>query len=199
MDVRKAVPRAPLTRGLLAERALAIIDRDGLDALTMRRLAADVGVKASSLYNHVSGRDELLDGAVRLMRSEMRLPEQPGEDWREALTAIYAEYLRVLARHPNLVPLAGRRTEGPSGLEYLTGIGFGTRDAVDLWQSLTALVVGFAMFRSGFAESDERGLPDGLATPARRWREETCIEALGLLMDAYEPRRRTDAAAEGEL
>ncbi|MCV2395203.1 TetR family transcriptional regulator [Actinotalea sp. M2MS4P-6] len=192
--------RAPLTRALLVERALAIVDRDGLDALTMRRLAADLGVKAASLYNHVSGRDDLLDGAVRLVRAEMRLPEAPPDDWREMLGAIYTEYLRVLARHPNLVPLAGRRTPGEevSGLEYLTRVGFAPRDAVRLWQSLTALVTGFAMFRSGYAASDARGLPAGLADQAGAWREETCTEAVRLLMDAFEL-RRGGTAKENEV
>jgi AcrR family transcriptional regulator len=185
--------RAPLTRGWLIVRALAIVDRDGLDALTMRRLASDVGVRASSLYNHVSGRDDLLDGAVQLMRSEMTLPDPPPLDWREALTAVYIEYLRVLSRHPHLMPLAGRRSLEAelSGLEYLTRTGFDTSDAVELWQSLTALVTGFAMFRSGYVESDVRGLPEVLAEQARDWRIETCTDALRLLMDAYEPRRHS--------
>lgn len=182
----------PLTRALLFERALAIVDRDGLDALTMRRLAADLGVKAPSLYNHVSGKGELLDGALRLMRAQMRLAPTTPDDWTAALGEIFSEYRRVLAAHPQMVALAGERAGAGdrSGLEYLVEQGFTADDAIELWQTLTALVVGFAMFSSGFARTDTDGLPEEFVPDAAVWRDQTCDHALQVVMESYEARRR---------
>jgi AcrR family transcriptional regulator len=177
----------PLTRQLLCERALAIVDAEGLDALTMRRLAADVGVKAPSLYNHVTGKDDLIEGALRVMRSEFRPPSPAADGWKALLAAIFSEYRRVLTAHPNMMSLAGRRLQGErdSGLDFLIAQGFTSEQAVELWQSLLAVVVGFSMFTSGYAQTDLRGLPDGFAR-AHQWRDETCHQALLAIMDAYE-------------
>lgn len=190
-----AVPPRPLTRAVLVEHALAIVDREGLEALTMRRLAADLGVRAPSLYNHVTGKDDLIAGVLTRVRAEMALPPDLPDDWMTVLGAIFGEYRRVLARHPRLVPLAGTRVDGGelSGLEYLTGQGFGTQDAVELWQTLTAMTVGFAMFASGAAASDTAGLPAAFLPDATIWRDETCDHAVRVVMASYEPRRRASA------
>ena len=63
--------RTPVTKDLLFRRALAIVDAEGLSALTMRRLAADLGVEAASLYHHVPNKQAVLDGAVSVMREDM--------------------------------------------------------------------------------------------------------------------------------
>lgn len=183
-------PVRALTADLLAERALAIIDEEGLEALTMRRLAADVGVKAPSLYNHVTGKDQLVDGALRVMRAEFRLPSPAPEDWKHLMVAIFTEYRRVLAAHPNMIPLAGRRLPGDrqsqSGLEYLTSQGFTTDESVEIWQSLLALAVGFSMFSSGQADTDTRGLPEPMQQRAAEWRDETFTRAALTLLSTYE-------------
>lgn len=181
-------PAQPLTRQLLFERALAIVDAEGLDALTMRRLAAEVGVQAPSLYNHVSGKDDLVDGALRVMRAEFRPPSPAPDDWKALLAAIFTEYRRVLASHPNMMPLAGRRLPGESdsGLVYLTSLGFSIDDAVEIWQSLLALTVGFTLFSSGHTATDTRGLPPALRDRADQWRDETVQHALLAVMERYE-------------
>lgn len=184
-------PSGPLTKEQLYERALAIVDDEGLESLSMRRLAADVGVKAPSLYNHVSSKEDLIDGMLGLMRSEIRLPEPLPEDWMTLMEAILLEYLRVLAAHPNMMPLAGRRLPGrdQSGLAYLGEQGFTPDQAVELWQSLVALVVGFSTFSSGHTPTDTRELPDELGRRAGEWHDETCTKALRLIMEAYDTRR----------
>lgn len=188
-------PAQPLTRQLLFERALAIVDAEGLEALTMRRLAADVGVQAPSLYNHVSGKDDVVDGALRVMRAELRPPSPAPEDWKALMAAIFTDYRRVLAVHPNMMPLAGRRLPGEneSGLEYLTSRGFDVEDSVEIWQSLLALTVGFTLFSSGQAGTDTRGLPSALKERADQWRDETFQHVVLALMEHFENRR-----AEGE-
>lgn len=165
--------RAGLTRDLLAQRGLAVVDADGLAALTMRRLASEVGVEAASLYNHVRGKEDLLDAVVERARDEMRLPEQWPADWRDGLALIFEAYLAMLLAHPHLIPLAGRRTApGPTGIDLMVAEGLPRPDAEDLWQAALALTLGFASFASG-------------TTPeAGTWHPETYRRALSALIGA---------------
>ncbi len=181
----------PLTKDELFAAALAIADTEGLEALSMRRLATEVGVEAASLYHHLPNKDALLDGVLVRMRSEMRIPDPLPEDWKELLLAIFAEYQRVLAAHPNLTPLAGRRveTDPDSGLVFLTQLGFSDNDAVELWQSMIALVIGFSIFGSAYAVSDVSDLSSELAGRMSDWRDETCVRSLRMLIDAYDAER----------
>ena len=180
-----------LTKDGLCERALAIVDEEGLEALTMRRLAKDVGVKAPSLYNHVQSKEALIDGALSRMRSELCLPDPPPEDWMTLMEAIFTEYRRVLAAHPNMMPLAGRRLEGEgdSGLAFLAEQGFSREQAVDLWQSMVALVVGYSMFSSSYAETGTRGLSPEFEERVTEWRDDTCARTLRMIMEAYDVER----------
>ena len=77
-------PRAPLTRDRVMRAALTLADTQGLDALSMRALGAALGVKAMSLYNHVKDKEDLLDGMVELVVSEIEAPS-PAAPWREAM------------------------------------------------------------------------------------------------------------------
>lgn len=185
--------KGTLTREALFEAALRIVDAEGLDALTMRRLASDVGVEAASLYHHVPNKDALIDGVLVLTRSEMRIPDPIPADWRELLVAIFAEYGRVLSAHPNLVGYAGRRveTDPDSGLVFLTQVGFSNDDAVELWQSLVACTAGFALFSSEYATSDTWDLPDALAVRMTEWRDATREKALRAIIDAFDRARGT--------
>jgi len=184
-------PGNPLTTDELYRRALAIVDAEGLEALTMRRLAAAVRVRAPSLYNHVASKEDLIDGALGVMRSELCLPDPMPEDWKAVMETILAAYRRVLTAHPNMMPLAGRRLpdDSSSGLAYLTQQGFSPDQAVELWQSLTALTIGFSMFSSGYAVRGLDGVPDELESRAAEWRDQTCDRALGVIMEAFEKKR----------
>lgn len=177
----------PLTRDELLDAALGIVDSEGLPALTMRRLAAAVGVEAMSLYYHVPHKEALLDGVVERMRSEMRLPEIAPDDWAAALEAIFVEYRRVLAAHPNMLPLAARRTDrtGASGLQYLIDQGVPPDDAVELYQSLVAFTVGYSMLGSAVIETAWPGLPEALAERLREWRDTTFRRTLRIVMEGY--------------
>ncbi len=181
----------PLTKDVLFERALAVADAEGLEALTMRRLATEVGVEAASLYHHVPNKDALLDGVVERMRTELRIPDPLPEDWTDLMAAIFGEYRRMLAAHPNLISLAGRRvdTDPDSGLVFLTQLGFSDNDAVELWQSMIAFVVGYSVFSSAYAESDVSDLPSGLAARMLEWRDETCERTLRMIIESYAARR----------
>lgn len=189
--------RQRVTKDRLFETALAIVDAEGLEALTMRRLASEVGVEAASLYHHVPNKDALLDGVLVRMRAEIRIPDPIPEDWKDLMEAIFTEYGRVLAAHPNLVSLAGRRveTDPDSGLVFLTQLGFGDDEAVELWQSMIACTVGFAVFASAYAKSDTWDLPDHLATRMAQWRDETRTKTLRAIIEAYDATRTVDPSA----
>jgi AcrR family transcriptional regulator len=184
----------PLGRPELLEAALRLVDSEGLPALTMRRLADAVGVEAMSLYHHVPNKDVLLDWTVDLMRSEMRLPDPLPGDWENLMATIFREYRRVLAAHPNMLPLATRRTDGLalSGLQYLIDSGFQPGDAVELYQSLAAFTVGYSMLSAPSAQADWSPSSQELAARSHEWRDETCERTLRMILDGYASRRRTN-------
>lgn len=177
----------PLTRDELLDAALAIVDSEGLGALTMRRLADAVGVEAMSLYHHVPDKETLLDWTVDRMRAEMRIPETETDDWAAGLEAVFVEYRRVLTAHPNMLPLAARRTgrAGTSGLLYLIDQGVAPDDAVELYQSLVAFTIGYSVLSSPVMETNWSGLPDQLAERLSDWRERTFRRTLRIVMEGY--------------
>ena len=76
--------RSPLTKERVLQAAVDLADAHGLGALTMRRLGADLGVEAMSLYKHVANKDEILDGIVELVVGAIEIPKE-GSDWKEAM------------------------------------------------------------------------------------------------------------------
>jgi AcrR family transcriptional regulator len=94
----KLEPRIPLTRERVLEAALRIADTEGLDALTMRRLGQELGVQAMSLYNHVANKDDLRNGIVEIVMSEIEVPSD--DDWKAALRQSALSAHRALVRHP---------------------------------------------------------------------------------------------------
>jgi len=184
--------KTPLHPDELFSAALRIVDDEGLEALSMRRLANDVGVEAASLYHHIPNKDALIDGMLLKMRTEMRVPDPLPEDWVDMFEAIFVEYYRMLAAHPNLVIYAGRRVESDpetSGLEALTFMGFSEEDAVDLWQSLIALCAGFSLFSSSQAQTDTTDLPEGLALRMMDWEDATVARTLRTILLGYAEKR----------
>ena len=78
--------RTPLSKERVLRAAVELADREGIDALSMRRLAKDLGVEAMSLYNHVANKDEILVGMIDLVTSEVEDPStEGGLDWKTAI------------------------------------------------------------------------------------------------------------------
>ena len=178
----------PLTTDEIYATALRIVDADGLDALTMRRLAGEVGVEAASLYHHIPNKDALIGGMLVKLRSEVQLTEPLPEDWIDLFVTIFAEYRRVLSAHPNLVIYAGRRVESdpsPDGLQFLIQLGLSEDDAVGLWQSMIAFVTGFSLFSSRAAETDTSNQAPGLAIRLAEWRDDTADKSLRVMLEGY--------------
>ncbi|MCP3997588.1 MAG: TetR/AcrR family transcriptional regulator [bacterium] len=110
--------RTPLTRERVLEAAVALADSGGIAALTMRRLATELGVEAMSLYHHVANKDEILDGILDVVAGEIELPIDGG--WKEATRVRAASAQEVLARHPWAGALwVSRLNLGPARMKYM--------------------------------------------------------------------------------
>ncbi len=108
--------RVPLSRSRALEVARSIADTDGIGSLTMRRLAQELGVEAMSLYHHVAGKEDILDGMVDLVFAEIELP--PSDvDWRTAMRRRAASVRSVFTAHPWAIALP-RSTPGPATLRH---------------------------------------------------------------------------------
>ncbi|MFF1874127.1 TetR/AcrR family transcriptional regulator [Kitasatospora herbaricolor] len=155
--------RALLSREIIARSALQVVDEHGPDGLTMRALAERLGVKAASLYNHMAGKDELLDALADLVNAEIDLTPLAGlttADWRPGLAAYVRGYRAVFLRHPHTIALlARRRVEAERQLlgydTLLAGlgrIGLAPADAAEAAAAIDYLVLGSALetFTAGF-------------------------------------------------
>ncbi|MBK7720696.1 MAG: TetR/AcrR family transcriptional regulator C-terminal domain-containing protein [Austwickia sp.] len=144
--------RRGLTRALVLDAAMRLADTEGLDALTMRSLAAALGVEAMSLYHHVPGKDALLDEMVDRVYAEVP-PPAADRPWREGLRRRSLAMREVLRRHPWALPLIeSRRTPGPANLAYheatiacLRAAGFSAAQTAHAYAVLDAYVYGFVL------------------------------------------------------
>ena len=163
--------RRPLNRRRVLEAAVRYADREGLEALSMRKLGAELGVEAMSLYNHVPNKDALLDGMVEVLLGQLEVPS--GEkDWEERVRDGYRAFRRLAHEHPNVFPLLVQRPpETLDGawlveefLQTLREAGFGAEEALHAFRSLSSYTFGYAMAEiRGFALE-----PDGSRLGAYR-------------------------------
>lgn len=110
--------RQPVTRELALQKAVALADAEGLEALSMRRLAQALGVEAMSLYHHVKNKDEILDGMVELVFAEIELP-RPEDDWKAGVRRRCRSAREVLGRHHwALAVMESRASPGPNNLTH---------------------------------------------------------------------------------
>lgn len=99
-------PRAgqePLSRGRILDAALELVDKEGIGALTMRRLGAELGVNPMSIYHHLRGKDAVISGLVELVFSGMRVRYPDGASWQDRVRAWAEAYRGLVRSHPNLV------------------------------------------------------------------------------------------------
>lgn len=142
-------PRPALNRDRILQAAVDLADRSGLDALTMRRLGAELGVEAMSLYKHVANKDEILDGMVDLVVGEITMPSTD-IDWRDSMRTRARSARTVLTRHSWAIGLLeARSSRGPAALRYLDTMlgvlrsaGFSVADAAHAFWLLDSYVYG---------------------------------------------------------
>jgi AcrR family transcriptional regulator len=132
--------------------ALALADKSGLDSLSMRNLGLKLGVEAMSLYNHVANKDDILDGIVDLVFSEIALPAK-GAAWKPAMRKRAISAHEALLRHPWAPSLMQSRTKpGPSTMRHhdsvlgtLRSSGFTLVMAAHAFSVIDGYVYGFAL------------------------------------------------------
>lgn len=163
-----ARPRQPLlSRDRIVATAMALVDAEGLEAVSTRRLATELGVSGPSLYNHVATKDELLDAVVDAVLGEVDTgmfgdlgPDN--RDWRTALGEWARSYRAALAAHPNIVPvLAQGPRRRPNALRLadavfggLVDAGWPRRDATRIGALMRYFITGSALgsFAGGFPD-----------------------------------------------
>ncbi len=165
-------PPAPLSRERVLHAALRLADQRGLETLSMRNLAQDLGVKAMSLYNHVDNKDDMLDSLVDIVVSEIEVPDL-GVDWKTAMRRRAASAHAVLLCHPwAAIALMSRLNVGPAMLRYvdatlgcLREAGFSFEMADHAWNAIDSHIYGFTLQELNFpinatdySEAAEKGL-----------------------------------------
>jgi len=113
----RALPRPQLSRDAIVDAALKVIEAHGGEALTMRRVADEIGVSASALYGYVANKEELVQLVLEQIISEISVPGEFEGDWRDVVRVFAREMLAVFKRHPGVAALTmGRVPFGPSML-----------------------------------------------------------------------------------
>jgi AcrR family transcriptional regulator len=108
-------PRVPLTREAVVDAALRVLDREGMDGLSMRRVAEELGTGAASLYWHVRNKEQLLQLLFERVTEELQLPEPDPSRWQEQLKELARQMLEVMRRHRDVARVSlGRIPAGPT-------------------------------------------------------------------------------------
>lgn len=148
----ESIPQIPLSRDLILKSALQRADAEGIETLSMRKLAQALGVKAMSLYNHVANKDDIIDGMVDLVVGEIKLPNLD-LDWQAAMRQRAVSAHTVLLRHPwATMALMSRVNVGPAMLRYvdatlacLVEAGFSYPVADHVWNAIDSHIYGFTL------------------------------------------------------
>jgi TetR/AcrR family transcriptional regulator, tetracycline repressor protein len=163
----KSQRRQPLERRVIAEKALELIDSDGLETLSMRRLGTALGVEAMTLYHHFRNKAELLDGVLELLVEEMEAGLVENDLPLERLRRVFENIRQIAIRHPPAYVLAAtRRFRTPATLAFYERLlqifrdaGFNAEASARYFRVLVGFVNG-----AGLAEVGSRGLqPDATA------------------------------------
>jgi len=143
--------RVALSRARILDAALQIVDAEGLEALSMRRLGAALGVEAMSLYHHFASKEEVLHGLVVAVLGRVPLPEAVPLDWREAVRDGFIAFRQVMLAHPAVFPLVSSKpaTDGESlmpvarAYAVLEAAGFDPRGVASAFNTLLSYAFGF--------------------------------------------------------
>ncbi|MEV0153372.1 TetR/AcrR family transcriptional regulator C-terminal domain-containing protein [Micromonospora sp. NPDC050686] len=167
--------RTPLSRDRVLRAAVALADEAGIESLSMRNLAQDLGVVPMALYKHVANKDELLDGMIDVVVGEID-PPVPDTDWKHAIRRRILSARQVLQRHP-WAPLAieSRNMATPAVLAYLDSVvgtlrsgGFSADLAHHVMHAMGSRILGFsqelfdASRRAGRSGATDAGPPADL-------------------------------------
>jgi AcrR family transcriptional regulator len=144
-------PRPPLSRERALEAAVTRADAEGIEGLTMRKLAKELGVEAMSLYHHVSGKSDILDGMVELVFGEIDLPPED-LSWKDAMRHRGISVRIALTRHPWSISIMESRQPGPATLRHHDAVlgccrraGFSVEMAAHAFSLVDSYIFGFVL------------------------------------------------------
>lgn len=151
-EPRARAPRGSLTRGLIVAAAVDIADQEGIQRLTMPRIAERLGVGTMSLYRHVSGKDDLFAAVIEHIFADLEVPDGDPDDWENRVVGYLIDWRRLALAHPNLTailanrPIPLERQEKPMEvmLEVLDRAGF--PDPAKTFFALFTYVYGFVLW-----------------------------------------------------
>jgi AcrR family transcriptional regulator len=117
MSKARTAHRTPLSRERVLRAAIAIADEHGVETLSMRKLADELGVQAMSLYNHVANKEDLLDGILDTVLAEIAVP-RPDAGWRTQIREVAGSAHETMLSHPWAAELSVRAKPGPGRMHY---------------------------------------------------------------------------------
>ncbi|MEU5404131.1 TetR/AcrR family transcriptional regulator C-terminal domain-containing protein [Streptomyces sp. NPDC005963] len=206
-----------MTRERITEAAIALLDEEGMERLTMRHLAERIGIGATTLYWHIDTKDDVVDLATDAIFAEAPLPDGHGDNWQESVVALLSGCRAMLLRHPwsAALPLRQRPSIGPNFLTWLEFLqatlsraGFGAQQTQAVCWLLYNHVLGSAASQSNLqwskaeraaAQEQLRGEQDKYPTLVayeytldEDW-EENFYLGVKLVLDGLEAQLSTDA------
>jgi AcrR family transcriptional regulator len=195
--------RVHLTRDRVLRAAMQLADKGGIESLTMRSLAQKLGVEAMTLYHYVAQKDDMLNGILDLVVSEIEVPSAGG-DWKAAVRRSAISAHKILLRHPWACGLmmsparvrAGRLRYMESQLRRLREAGFSPKMTHHAYHALDSHILGFTMWEAGYT-SGVKELPDSGAG----LRRELTVDSYPYLNEHMEQpvARRGRGSGEGEF
>jgi AcrR family transcriptional regulator len=165
MDKKRSI-REPLSRQRILDAAVRLVDSEGLNALTMRRLAGELGVEGASLYKHIPNKAALHFGMMRTIFQEMN-PDYPADelDWQGRLRAGMRSFRELGLKHPQVFALLNRPWEAnsprvESELGSMIKSGFTVKQAAYSLRLLASFVIGFVIWETSSLVRDPEELRD---------------------------------------
>jgi AcrR family transcriptional regulator len=191
-------PRPPLSKERVLRAAVDLADREGLGALTMRRLGAELGFEAMSLYKHIANKEEILDGMVEHVIGEIEIPAE-GAEWKEAMRRRAISARKVLSRHSWAIGLMEAGVSpGPTTLRYrdaiignLRSAGFSMENAAHAFSLLDSYVYGQVI--------QEISLSRGMTDTAASTLDQTAMNEYPHLVAMYEHALTFEFTFDGEF
>ena len=184
--------RASLSKERVLQTAVQLAARDGIESLSMRKLADDLGVGAMSLYHYVPNKEDLLDGMVDIVFGEIELPSTDG-DWKTALRRRAIATREVLNRHRWAVGLMeSRATPGPASFRLHNAVlgclregGFSIEQTIQAYSVQDAYIYGFALQEKSLPFEDAEGGAAVAREQARQFAEQAEAEQSAALAEEF--------------
>ena len=183
--------RGALSRERIVHAAVRLIERDGADVISMRRVAAELGVGTMSLYNHVPNKAALLDGVAEFIMADMEFAADPNADWRDQARGLARRFRAIARRYPRSVLVVITRQPRSSvglhpvelALAAVRKAGFDDRIAVRLVRTFVSFVLGSLMHEASLAERPEQADTSELAQALERAHYTNVRDLLGVLVE----------------